>query len=161
MIALVVATGKNNAIGKDNKLLWHLPIDLKFFKTITLGHPIIMGRTTFDSVGKPLPGRRNIVVSRNKNLLIEGCEISNSLEDAISLCKNNETIMIVGGEEIYRQALPIADRIYRTLIDVSPEADRYFPEIDTTVWKLIDADFKAADDKNKLDCTFETYDRIK
>ena len=161
MIALVVATGKNNAIGKDNKLLWHLPIDLKFFKSITLGHPIIMGRTTFDSVGKPLPGRRNIVVSRNKNLIIEGCEICNSLEDAINLCKDNETIMIVGGEEIYRQSISIADRIYRTLIDVSPEADRFFPEIDKNEWKLIATDFKPADEKNLIDCTFETYDRIK
>jgi len=161
MIALVVATGKNNAIGKDNKLLWHLPIDLKFFKTITLGHPIIMGRTTFESVGKPLPGRRNIVVSRNPNLVIEGCEICNSIEDAFALCNDVETIMVVGGEEIYRQTMQKADRIYRTLIDVSPDADRFFPEINSNEWKLVASDFKLADEKNKIDCTFETYDRIK
>jgi dihydrofolate reductase len=161
MIALVVATGKNNAIGKDNKLLWHLPVDLKFFKSITLGHPIIMGRTTFDSVGKPLPGRRNIVVSRNKNLKIEGCEVCNSLEDAVSLCKDNETIMIVGGEEIYRQSMQIVDRIYRTLVNISPEADRFFPEINLDEWKLTASDFRPADEKNLIDCTFETYDKIK
>ena len=161
MIALVVATGKNNAIGKDNNLLWHLPVDLKFFKSITLGHPIIMGRTTFDSVGKPLPGRRNIVVSRNKNLKIEGCEVCNSINEAIDLCKNIDTIMIVGGEEIYRQSMQIADRIYRTLIDVSPEADRFFPEINLNEWKLTASDFRPADEKNLIDCTFETYDKIK
>jgi len=161
MIALVVATGKNNAIGKDNKLLWHLPVDLKFFKSITLGHPIIMGRTTFDSVGKPLPGRRNIVVSRNKNLKIEGCEVCNSLEDAVSLCKDNETIMIVGGEEIYRQSMQIVDRIYRTLVNISPEADRFFPEINLDEWKIVASEFRPADDKNLIDCTFETYDKIK
>jgi dihydrofolate reductase len=160
MIILVVATGKNNVIGKDNKLLWHLPIDFKFFKTITLGHPIIMGRATFDSVGKPLPGRRNIVISRNKDLVIQGCEVCHSIDDAISLCKDEETIMIIGGEEIYKQSMPIADRIYRTLVDISPDGDRFFPDINLDEWKLVASDFKVADDKNLLDCTFETYDRI-
>jgi dihydrofolate reductase len=160
MIAIVVATGKNNAIGKNNQLLWHLPIDLKFFKEITLGHPIIMGRTTFDSVGKALPGRKNIIVTRNKDLKIAGCDICFSIEEALEICKGIDPIMIVGGEEIYKQSMKFVDRIYRTLIDIEPEADRFFPEINLNEWKLVESKFKKANEKNKLDCTFEIYDRI-
>ncbi|RZL54772.1 MAG: dihydrofolate reductase, partial [Pedobacter sp.] len=113
-VSIVVAVSENNAIGKDNQLLWHLPADLKHFKEITTGHPIIMGRKTYDSIGRPLPNRRNIVITRTTNLSIENVEVVNTLEEAISLCKDEKEIFIIGGAEIYKHALPLTNRIYLT-----------------------------------------------
>ena len=118
IISLIAAVSENFAIGKDKKLLWHLPADLKFFKEKTLGHCIIMGRKTFESVGKPLPGRRNIVITRNENWKAEGVEVVKSLEEALSLSKDDAEPMIVGGAEIYTLALPLANRIYLTQVEV-------------------------------------------
>ncbi|RZM29544.1 MAG: dihydrofolate reductase, partial [Pedobacter sp.] len=112
MVSMVVAIAENNAIGKDNQLLWHLPRDLKHFKTITSGHTVIMGRKTFDSVGKPLPNRRNIVITRNTELSIDGVEVVNDLKSALRLCAAEEEVFIVGGAEIYKQAMPDTGRIY-------------------------------------------------
>src|SRR5476651_6316 len=133
-VTIVVAISENHVIGKDNKLLWYLPNDLKHFKDITTGHTVIMGRKTYNSVGKPLPKRRNIVITR-KPIEIEGCEVVNSLEAAIALCKDEAEVFIVGGAEIYRQAMPVCNRIYLTIVHHSFDADTFFPEIDYKEWK--------------------------
>ncbi len=133
MLSLVVAMGKNRAIGKDNQLLWHLPADLKNFKKLTMGAVMIMGRKTFESIGRVLPGRTTLIVSRNPDLQIEGAQISNSLESALSKARElsgNEEVFVVGGGEIYRLALAKCDRIYLSVVDLAPEADTFFPEFE-------------------------------
>jgi dihydrofolate reductase len=133
-ISIVVALGKNgtthNTIGKDNKLLWHISEDLKRFKKITLKHPIIMGRKTFESIGRPLPERVNIVVTRNKSWVVDGVKICHSLDEALEHAKSldSEEIFVCGGSEIYAQALPFVDRLYLTLVDDEKDADSFFPE---------------------------------
>jgi dihydrofolate reductase len=159
MISIVVATGKNSAIGKDNKLLWHLPADLNYFKNLTTGKPIIMGRKTYESIGRPLPNRRNIVISRNNNLTIEGCEVVSSLTEALSICKDAAEIMIIGGEAIYKEAISKTQRIYRTLVNDAPDADRFFPEIENEIWHQQLSLSHPADEKNKYSLTFEMWDR--
>lgn len=144
-LSLIVATANNNAIGRNNELPWHLPQDLKYFKSVTLGKPVIMGRKTFESIGKPLPGRTNIVVTRQKDWKFAGVLVAKSVEEALEIGQqfrneqNNlaEEIMVIGGAEIYRHALPIADRVYLTRIDADVAgADAYFPELPITQWKL-------------------------
>ncbi len=138
IISIIVAMGSNRVIGKDNKLLWHLSEDLKMFKKITMGHHMIMGRKTFESIGKPLPGRTTIIITRDRSYTQEGCHICHSLEDAITLAKdaNEIELVICGGGEIYAQALKLADKIYLTRVDYDQEGDTYFPEIDMTNWQV-------------------------
>lgn len=159
MISLIVATGTNRAIGKNNQLLWHLPEDLKYFKRTTLDKPIIMGRSTFDSVGRPLPRRRNIVVSRNTNLKIEGVEVVHSLNEAIQLVENEPEIMIVGGSEIYSLALPLAQRVYLTLVNTAPDADRFFPVLPSGEWELFSETIHPADDQHFAEMKFQVWNR--
>lgn len=157
-ISIIVAIGENNAIGKDNQLLWHMPADLKHFKTITSGRSIIMGRKTFDSVGKPLPKRRNIVVTR-QNITIPGCEVVKSIEDGLALCENEDEVFIGGGAEIYRQAMRLTDIIYLTIIHNNFDADTFFPEIDYKTWKETKREDFAADEKNPYSYSFITLER--
>lgn len=159
MISIIVACGKNNAIGKDNRLLWHLPADLQFFKKTTLGKTMIMGRATFDSIGKALPGRRTIVVTRNLSWHVEGAETANSLEQALDMCKHDEEIIIAGGADIYNQCILKANRIYRTVVDLQPEADRFFPEISEKEYRLQASELRKADEKNPVDMLFEVWER--
>ncbi|MEH3115605.1 dihydrofolate reductase [Pedobacter terrae] len=160
-LSIAVAIGENYAIGKNNQLLWHMPADLKFFKQTTSGHTVIMGRKTFDSVGKPLPNRRNIVITRDTQLKIEGVEVLNSLEEALAFTKTEEKqVFIVGGAEIYKQALPKTQTLYLTTIHHSFEADTFFPEIDRKEWKVISIEPHKADEKNKYNYTFEVLERI-
>jgi len=133
IISIIVAKATNNAIGKDNCLLWHISQDLKRFKALTLSHPIVMGRKTFESIGRPLPGRRNIVISRNFSH--DGVEVASSLQEALLMCKDDEEVFITGGGQIYKQAIDIADRLYITDVFCEPEADTYFPEIDLSKWE--------------------------
>lgn len=144
-LSLIVATANNNAIGRNNELPWHLPQDLKYFKSVTLGKPVIMGRKTFESIGKPLPGRTNIVVTRQKDWKFAGVLVAKSVEEALEIGQQfrneqdnlAEEIMVIGGAEIYRHALPIADRVYLTRIDANVDgADAYFPELPAKQWKL-------------------------
>src|ERR1700749_3703820 len=121
IVSIVVAISQNHVIGKDNKLLWYLPNDLKHFKDITTGHTVIMGRKTYESVGKPLPNRRNIIITR-QNITIEGCEVVSSIEEAIKLCQTEQEVFIVGGAEIYKQSLPLVNRIYLTIVHHSFDA---------------------------------------
>jgi dihydrofolate reductase len=158
IISIVVAIAENHAIGKDNKLLWHLPNDLKHFKTITSGHTVIMGRKTYDSVGKPLPNRRNIIITR-QHIEIAGCEVVNSLEEAVALCKTEGEVFIVGGAEIYRQAMAITNKIYLTIVHQSFEGDTYFPKIEENVWVETEREDHDADEKNKIAYSFITLVR--
>lgn len=159
IVSAVAAIGENNAIGKDNELLWHLPADLKHFKAVTKGHTIIMGRKTFDSIGKPLPHRRNIVITRQAGLHIEGAEVVHTVEEALALCDREEEVFIVGGAEIYKLAMPFTDRIYLTTVHQSYDADAYFPELDRERWKELNAQRHEADEKHLVAFTFSTLER--
>lgn len=129
MISIIVAIARNYTIGSANSMPWHLPEDFRHFKQVTMGKAVIMGRKTYESIGRPLPGRRNIVITRNADLLIEGCEMATSLDEAIALCDPTEENFVIGGGEIYRQAMPIADKLYITHIDAEFEGDTRFPTI--------------------------------
>jgi dihydrofolate reductase len=158
-ITIVVAISENHVIGKDNQLLWYLPNDLKHFKNITTGHTVIMGRKTFDSVGKPLPKRRNIIITRQA-ITIEGCEVVNSIEVALALCADEEEVFIVGGAEIYKQSMHLTHRIYLTVVHKDFDGDSFFPEIDKNEWKEVFREDHAPDEKNAIPYSFVTYERI-
>ncbi len=133
-VVLIVAMARNHVIGKDGALPWHLSEDLKRFRSLTMGHPIIMGRKTYDSIGRALPGRRNIVISRDTSLTIDGVETAASLPDALQLTAGTEVVFVIGGQQIYQLALPVADRIELTLIDHDFDGDVLFPEFDPAKW---------------------------
>ncbi|PKQ43726.1 dihydrofolate reductase [Confluentibacter flavum] len=159
-LTLIVAAAENNAIGKDNKLIWYLSDDLKRFKTLTNGHHIIMGRKTFESFPKPLPNRTHVVITRQDNYHVpDGVIVVNSLEDALDASKNDSQPFVIGGGDIYKQAMTIADKIEITKVHETFEADTFFPEIDTTVWKEIVNTFHQKDENNEYDCSFITYVR--
>jgi len=157
MITIIAAIAENNALGKDNQLIWHLPADLKRFKKVTLGHHIIMGRKTFDSLGKPLPHRTTIIITRNKNYFQKGCIVVHSLKDALEAAKSDENPYILGGAEIYKQALEIADKLDLTFVHHQFDADAFFPEIDQSVWKESSREDCEADEKNNYNYSFVTY----
>lgn len=161
MTTIVVAMGEKNEIGSDNQLLWHLPKDLKHFKDLTSGHPIIMGRKTYESIGKPLPNRTNIVVSRKKDWFQEGILIVGSIKEAVKFAKKiDENIFIIGGGNIYEQTMEIADKLEVTLVKANLEADTYFPKIDTKIWKKTEETFHEKDEKNQYDFYFQTYEKV-
>ena len=157
-VTIVVAISENYVIGKDNKLLWHIPNDLKHFREITTGRTIIMGRKTYESVGKPLPKRRNIIITR-QNIKIEGCEVVNSIGEALELCKGEDEVFIVGGAEIYRQSMKLTNRIYLTIIHKEFEGDSFFPRINEQEWKEVSREDHQPDEKNLLPYSFITYER--
>ena len=159
MITIIAAIANNNALGMDNKLIWYLPNDLKRFKSVTNGHHVIMGRKTFESLGKPLPNRTSIIITRNKNYKAAGCFIVNSLEEALEKAKDDENPYILGGAEIYKLAMPIADKLDLTIVHHEFEADAFFPPIDTSIWKENSREYFKADEMNKYDYSFVTYER--
>jgi len=161
-ISLVVAAADNNIIGKDNQLLWHLPNDLKFFKNVTWGMPVIMGRKTFEALGKPLAGRKNIVITRQKGWKAEGAVVVSSLDDALFLVKEMDVKepMVIGGGEIYRLAFDKARRIYITRVEATPEGDTSFPAIDPAKWKLVSQKNHEADEKHAYNYSFQVWERI-
>jgi len=136
-ISIIVAMSKNRVIGVKNSLPWHISEDLKRFKRLTTGYPIIMGRKTFESIGKPLPERRNIVISRNQNLKLQDVEVVKSIEDALKICSSENLIYIIGGEQIYNLAMPYANNIHLTEVNKEVEGDAFFPEFDKNEWKEI------------------------
>jgi len=162
MISLIAAIGRNNELGKDNTLLWKLPADMKHFKEITTLHAVIMGRKTFDSIGKPLPNRRNIVITRDVNYKNSEVEIAHSLSESLDLVGNNdEEIFIIGGGELYEQTMPIADKLYITHIDAEDSnADTFFPEIIPIVWNEISHKEYKRDEKNPFNYTFSVYEKF-
>jgi dihydrofolate reductase len=157
MITLIAAAAENNALGKDNDLLWHLPEDFKRFKQITSGHYIIMGRKTFESFPKPLPNRTHIIITRQKEYLADGCLVVHSLEEALEISPQNEEVFIIGGAQIYKQALPFADKIDLTRVHIELDADAFFPEFNTSEWNLVFSEKHVKDEKHQFDFTFETY----
>ncbi len=154
-ISIIVAAASDGAIGKDNKLLWHLPADMKFFKEKTMGHHIIMGRKTYESIGRPLPGRTTVIITRDLKYKAEGCLVAHSLNEAIEIASTNgdTEAMITGGAEIYNQAIEKADCIYLTEVQGKFEADTFF-KIDKTSWAINEKQDYKADDKNKFDYSF-------
>lgn len=157
-LTIIVAAGENDAIGKDNTLIWHLSNDLKRFKSLTNGHHIIMGRKTFKSFSKPLPNRTHIVITRQHNYTVpEGVIVANSLEDAISIAQNDRQPFIIGGGDIYKQAMALADKIELTRVHENFEADTFFPKIDTAIWEETNNTFHDVDDKHEHAFSFLTY----
>jgi len=161
MLSIIVAVAENNVIGKDNSLIWKLPRDMKHFKETTTGHYIIMGRKTFESNGRPLPNRTNVIITRDKNYSAEGCVIAHSLEDAIKEAKNDQEAFIIGGGVIYDMAMSLVDRIYLTKIHHSFEGDTFFPEINMKEWDVVEKRDFEPDEKNKYPFTILTLDKKK
>ena len=159
IVSLIVAMDKNRLIGNKNKLPWKNSADLKYFKSMTVGKAVIMGRKTFESFPKPLPNRTHIIITRQKNYQAEGCIIVDSIEKALSICPKDEDSFIIGGGEIYTLGLAYTDKIEITRVHSSFEADAYFPEINKKDWKLEKYEFNEKDEKHKYDYTYETYIR--
>lgn len=158
MLTLIAAASENNALGKDNDLVWHLPDDFKRFKALTSGHYIIMGRKTFESFPKPLPNRTHIIITRQEDYKVpEGCIVVNSLKKAVEVCPENEEIFIIGGGQIYKQSIEIADKIELTRVHTTVEADVFFPEIDETIWEVIQSEYHPKDEKHQHDFTYLTF----
>ena len=162
MIIIIAAIGLNNELGKDNDLIWHLPADLKRFKKVTPGHAIIMGRNTFESIGKPLPNRRSIIITRNTSYKKEGCDVVHSLEEAINLIKDQKNAFIIGGAQIYKEAIEkqLVDQLDITKVHQNFEADVFFPTIDQSVWEEISEETFLPDDKNQYTYSFISYKKI-
>jgi len=152
---------ENRVIGINNKLPWHLPADLRHFRKLTTGHPVIMGRRNYESIGKPLPNRTNIVVTRNPDYRAAGCLVTHSLDDAMNSAGNDPEIFIIGGAEIYRQAFGRANRIYLTLIHARIEGDTYFPEFEGPPWREISRERHKRDENNPYSFSFLTYERFR
>lgn len=160
MISFIVAMDENRVIGKDNQLPWRLPEDLKFFKRVTMGHAIAMGRKTHESIGRPLPGRENIIITRNKKFEAEDYTVYYSVRDFVNDCKNSkEEIFVIGGAEIFKETFVYADRLYITRIHHSFAGDTYFPEFDPGKWNLISCEKGKRDEKNPYDYDFCIYER--
>ena len=160
-IELIAAVAANGDIGSDNRMLWHVPEDFKHFKATTMGHPVIMGRKTHESIGRPLPGRRNIVVTRNPNYSAEGIEIAHSLEEAYTKCRQAEKIFVIGGADIYAQALEHADVLWLTQLDLSVEGDARFPHFEENAWHRHRLSSLAPNDTRPFAVTFWRLDRVR
>lgn len=158
-ISIIVASDQNMGIGKNNQLPWHLPADLKYFKSVTSGHTVIMGRKTFDSMGKALPNRRNIVISRQTNLLYPDAEVVNSLDDALELTKDDGNVFIIGGAEIFKQSMEIATVLYHTEIHHEFDTDTFLAPINRDLWKEVKREDKQPDDKNLFPYSFVVYEK--
>jgi len=159
LLSLIAAMAKDRVIGKDNAMPWHLPADLRHFKAVTLGKPVVMGRRTFESIGRPLPGRRNLVISRNPQWQVEGVEVASSLEAALALLADCDEVMIIGGGQLYTEALPRADRLYLTYIDAQLSGDTHFPDYMPLGWQELERTRHPADEKNAYACEFVTLSR--
>lgn len=162
IISAIVATDENGVIGKDGQIPWYLPVDLKFFKKKTMGHPIIMGRKSFVSIGRALPGRTNIVVTRNPFFIAADCLVVDSLRAGVELAsiqQGNEEIFIIGGGEIYQQSMSIWNRLYWTKVHLKAEGDTFFPKIFMEEWNIVQEEYVERDEKNSVDCTFYTMEK--
>lgn len=162
IVSAIVATAQNNVIGKDGQIPWYLPADLRFFKQTTLNHHVIMGRRSFESIGRPLPKRTNIIITRDLFFTATGCVVAHSIEEALRIARDNgETeAFIIGGGEIYKQSMHYWDRLYLTRVDARVEGDAFFPQIDIDDWEIIASESHTADEKNEYDYTFLTMERI-
>jgi dihydrofolate reductase len=159
-LSLIVAMGKNRVIGANGAIPWRLPNELQLFKRITMGHHIIMGRKTWESIGRLLQGRTTVIVTRQKDYAVPGAIIAHALTDAIKRCANDTEIFVVGGGELYREALPQADRLYLTIVDAAPAGDTLMPEINFTEWRETSSEDHVADEKHAHAYRFQIYDRL-
>ncbi|MDG2381761.1 MAG: dihydrofolate reductase [Pirellulaceae bacterium] len=160
-LSLIVAVAENGVIGCEDNLPWRLSADLQRFKQLTMGHAILMGRKTYDSIGRPLPGRRSVVISRNPNLAIEGCEVASTFDAALQLVSADSEAFVIGGRQIYEMALPKVNRIYWTRVRAQVAGDVFFPEIDWNQWNMIGEEHGCASDRNDHDFSFQTFDRTR
>jgi dihydrofolate reductase len=161
MISIIVAMSRNLVIGKDNGLTWHLPADLRHFKETTMGKPLIMGRKTYESMKEALPGRTNIVITRQDSYKAPGCLVAATPEKAVEMAKDEKEIFIAGGGEIYRHFMPVTDRMYVTVVDHDFEGDTHFPRFSLEEWKLISDRHHGSDDRNPYSMFFRVYERAK
>jgi len=161
LISIIVAMDQNRVIGSDNALPWHLPADLKHFKAMTVGKPIIMGRKTWESLPGKLPGRTHIIITANPDYAVEGCVVVHSLEAALEAAGDALEVMIVGGAMLYQQALPLADRLYLTLVETQVEGDARFPEYNPSQWRELERQRHSSDEKNPFAYSFLTLSRIR
>jgi dihydrofolate reductase len=159
MISIIVAASTNNVIGAQGALPWRLSDDLQRFKAVTMGKPIVMGRKTWDSIGRPLPGRQNIVITRQAGFSAEGCDVVASVDEAVAAAGDADEIMVIGGSQIYALALPLAERLYLTRVHADVEGDAFFPAVDETGWQLARDEPHAADERNEFACSFRVYER--
>lgn len=159
-ISIIAAMADNRVIGIENRLPWDLPADMKWFRQNTMGKPVLMGRKTYDSIGRPLPKRRNIVISRDESLKIEGCDVVSSADAAFQLCSDEAEVMIIGGASFYEQTLPQADRLYLTLVHCEVEGDAWFPEIDFSQWQEVERIDHQADEANAFAYSFLILERV-
>ena len=159
LVSIIAAMDRNRLIGSNNQLPWYLPADLAHFKQVTMGKPIIMGRKTYESIGRPLPGRTNIVLTRSADFRAEGVLTANSLEQALDYVSEEDEVMIIGGSTIYELALPRADRLYLTYVERASEGDAWFPEFDIERWRVVASEQHRADEKNSSDYRFVSYER--
>jgi len=158
-LSLIAALAQNHVIGKNNRLVWHLPADMKFFRNTTMGHTLIMGRKTFESFGKLLPGRKSIVITRQAGWRYEGALVVHSFAEAMQSAMQNEEVFVIGGAEIYRQAMPYCSRMYLTVVHHDFEGDTVFPPVDFSEWNLVSDEKHMADEKNAYDYSFRLYER--
>lgn len=159
MISIIVAASENDVIGRQGELPWRLSDDLRHFKAITMGKPIVMGRKTWESIGRALPGRQNIVITRQDGFAADGCDVVGSLDGAIAVAGDVDEIMVIGGSQIYALALPLAERLYITRVHADVEGDASFPAVDATRWSLVADEQHHADERNEFDFSFRVYDR--
>jgi dihydrofolate reductase len=159
-IALIAAMAENRVIGRENRLPWRLSADLRRFKSLTMGKPVIMGRKTYESIGKPLPGRSNIVVTRDPDYRAPGCRVVHSLEQALEAAAGHDEVMVIGGAELYRQTLERAERMYLTLVKTEVDGDALFPDIQPQQWRELEHASHRADEKNEYDYDFVTLERV-
>ena len=159
MISIIVAASANNVIGAQGDLPWRLSDDLKRFKTVTMGKPIVMGRKTWESIGRALPGRRNIVITRQQNFAAEGCDVVQSTDEAIVAAGDVDEIMVIGGSEVYALFLPVAQRLYLTRVHADVNGDAFFPVVDEDEWQLVSDEAHVADSRNEFDFSFRIYER--
>ena len=157
-ISLIVAFTQNRVIGEDNQMPWYLPRDLAWFKRNTLNKPVIMGRKTFESIGRPLPNRNNIVLSRQP-FIYDGVQWADSLQTALSFCENDAEVMIIGGGELFKQSLPMTNKLYLTEIQTALDGDTFFPQIDFNQWKLVEEEYTQSDEKNAYACRFMVLEK--
>lgn len=160
IISLIAAIGKNRELGLGNKLPWHLPDDLKRFKEITRGHIVIMGRKTYESIGRLLPDRKNIIITRNKDFKVEGAVVVSNFEEALGECTGEDEVFVIGGGEIFSLALPYADKMYLTHVETKLPSDAFFPEYNLDEWKIVNEEFHPKDEKHLCDFTFKVYKKL-
>jgi dihydrofolate reductase len=160
-VSLIVAMARNRVIGADNKIPWHLPNELKLFKSLTMGHHIVMGRKTYESIKRLLPGRRTVIVTRRPDYEVAGAIVVHSVQEALEACRTDDECFVIGGAELFRETLPIADRLYLTVVDAEPAGDTFMPEFDMARWRETSSQSFPADEKHAHAYRFTVYDRIR